>query len=101
MLRWRLDSIILFLFRDRLKEVYGISPSHYQKQLLPLQNFDKPDLSLSHIVVEEGEPLISEGGRLSNTAENNGSAAGFQWYRWLLSFQVRQNARRKNRRRSS
>ena len=48
-------------FSRSFKEVYGISPSHYQKQLLPLQNFDKPDLSLSHIVVEEGEPLISEG----------------------------------------
>ena len=41
-------------FSRSFKEVYGISPSHYQKQLLPLQNFDKPDLSLSHIVVEEG-----------------------------------------------
>lgn len=48
-------------FSRSFKEVYGISPSHYQKQLLPLQNFDKPDLSLSHIVVEEGEPLIIEG----------------------------------------
>ncbi|WP_291292860.1 helix-turn-helix domain-containing protein [Enterococcus sp.] len=48
-------------FSRSFKEVYAISPSYYQKHQIPLHNFEKPDLSLSHIVVEEGEPLISEG----------------------------------------
>ena len=43
------------------KETYGITPSQYRDKPIGLQNFDKPDLSLGYIVVDEGVPLISDG----------------------------------------
>jgi AraC family transcriptional regulator len=43
------------------KETYGITPSQYREELIGLQNFVKPDLLLSYIVVDEGVPLISDG----------------------------------------
>lgn len=43
------------------KETYGITPSQYRDKPIGLQNFDKPDLSLGYIVIDEGVPLISDG----------------------------------------
>ncbi len=43
------------------KETYGITPSQYRDKLIHLHNFDKPDLLLGHVVVDEGVPLISDG----------------------------------------
>ncbi len=42
-------------------QTYGITPSQYRSKPIGLQNFEKPDLFLNHIVVNEGEPLISDG----------------------------------------
>lgn len=43
------------------KETYGITPSQYRDKPIDLHNFEKPDLLLGQIVVDEGVPLISEG----------------------------------------
>lgn len=43
------------------KETYGITPSQYRDKPVRLQNFDRPDLLLSYVVIDEGVPLISEG----------------------------------------
>lgn len=43
------------------KETYGITPSQYRDKPIGLQNFDKPDLLLGYLVVDEGVPLISDG----------------------------------------
>lgn len=43
------------------KETYKLTPSQYREKPVNLQNFDKPDLLLSYLVVEEGVPLISDG----------------------------------------
>ncbi len=48
-------------FTRAFKETYGITPSQYREKPIGLQNFDKPDLSLGYIVVDEGVPLISDG----------------------------------------
>lgn len=48
-------------FTRAFKETYGITPSQYRDKPVMLQNFDKPDLLLGYIVVDEGVPLISEG----------------------------------------
>lgn len=48
-------------FTRAFKETYGITPSQYRDESIGLQNFDKPDLSLGYIVVDEGVPLISDG----------------------------------------
>lgn len=48
-------------FTRAFKETYGITPSQYRNNPVGLQNFDKPDLLLGYIVVDEGVPLISDG----------------------------------------
>lgn len=48
-------------FTRAFKETYGITPSQYRDKPVGLQNFDKPDLLLGYIVVDEGVPLISDG----------------------------------------
>ncbi len=48
-------------FTRAFKETYGITPSQYRERPIGLQNFDKPDLLLGYLVVDEGVPLISEG----------------------------------------
>jgi AraC family transcriptional regulator len=48
-------------FTRAFKETYGITPSQYRDKPMGLQNFDKPDLLLGYIVVDEGVPLISDG----------------------------------------
>ncbi len=48
-------------FTRAFKETYGITPSQYRDKPIGLQNFDKPDLLLGYIVVDEGVPLISDG----------------------------------------
>lgn len=42
-------------------KTYGISPSEYRSKRISLQNFEKPDLLLSYLVISEGVPLISDG----------------------------------------
>lgn len=48
-------------FTRAFKETYGITPSEYRDNPIGLQNFDKPDLLLGYLVVDEGVPLISDG----------------------------------------
>ncbi|TCL61240.1 AraC family transcriptional regulator [Kineothrix alysoides] len=48
-------------FTRAFKETYGITPSQYRDKPVSLQNFDKPDLLLGYIIIDEGVPLISEG----------------------------------------
>jgi len=43
------------------KETYGLTPAEYRANPLSLNDFDRPDLSLYYIMVDEGVPLISEG----------------------------------------
>ena len=43
------------------KETYGLSPSEYRNKPIVLNNFDKPNLLLNYIMVDEGVPLITEG----------------------------------------
>ncbi|SHL10608.1 AraC family transcriptional regulator [Anaerocolumna jejuensis DSM 15929] len=48
-------------FTRAFEETYGITPSQYRDKPIGLQNFDKPDLLLGYIVIDEGVPLISDG----------------------------------------
>lgn len=43
------------------KEAYGMTPEAYRNAPVPLNQFDKPDLSLLYIMMDEGVPLISDG----------------------------------------
>ena len=48
-------------FTRAFKETYGITPSQYRNKPVGLQNFDKPDLLLGYVIIDEGVPLISDG----------------------------------------
>ena len=48
-------------FTRAFKETYGITPAQYRNNPVGLDNFDKPDLLLNYIMVDEGVPLISDG----------------------------------------
>ena len=49
------------VFARAFKDAYGITPTVYRESDINLRNFDKPNLLLSHTMVETGEPLISDG----------------------------------------
>jgi AraC family transcriptional regulator len=48
-------------FSRAFKATYGLSPSEYRDNIVGLNNFDKPNLLLNYVMVEEGVPLITEG----------------------------------------
>jgi len=48
-------------FTKAFKEAYGITPTEYRDSSVELNNFDKPDLSLNYVMVDEGMPLIADG----------------------------------------
>lgn len=48
-------------FTRAFKDTYGITPAQYRNNNISLDNFDKPDLLLYYIMVDEGVPLISDG----------------------------------------
>jgi len=48
-------------FSRAFKEAYGLSPSEYRSSPVALDNFDKPNLLLNYVMVDEGVPLITEG----------------------------------------
>ena len=48
-------------FTKAFKHAYGITPSEYRDKPIQLESFDKPNLLLNYVMVEEGVPLITEG----------------------------------------
>lgn len=48
-------------FTRAFKAAFGLTPSEYRKNPLPLNSMTKPELILQHIVVDEGVPLVTDG----------------------------------------
>ena len=48
-------------FTRAFKDTYGITPMQYRNRQIELENFEKPNLLLNYVMVDEGVPLISEG----------------------------------------
>jgi len=48
-------------FSRAFKDAYGLPPSEYRDKPAGLNHFDKPNLLLNYVMVDEGVPLISEG----------------------------------------
>jgi len=48
-------------FTRAFKEVYGMTPEQYRGKPVLLNRFDKPDLLLGYVLIDEGVPLISDG----------------------------------------
>lgn len=48
-------------FSRAFKAAYGLSPSQYRSNPIGLNFFDKPNLLLNYVMVDEGVPLLTEG----------------------------------------
>lgn len=48
-------------FTRAFKEAYGMTPESYREHPVMLNQFDKPDLLLHYVLIDEGVPLISDG----------------------------------------
>lgn len=48
-------------FTRAFKSAYGITPAQYREDPVALDDFDKPDLLLNYVTIDEGVPLISDG----------------------------------------
>jgi len=48
-------------FTRAFKSIYGITPVGYRDSPVGLHHFDKPDLLLNYVMIDEGVPLIHEG----------------------------------------
>jgi AraC family transcriptional regulator len=48
-------------FTRAFKKAFDMTPEQYREQQVCLNQFDKPDLLLNYIMIDEGVPLISEG----------------------------------------
>ncbi|MBP1045988.1 helix-turn-helix domain-containing protein [Enterococcus sp. BWM-S5] len=48
-------------FTRAFKKAYGMTPEYYRESPVMLNQFDKPDLSLNYVMIDEGVPLISDG----------------------------------------
>lgn len=48
-------------FTRAFKEAFDITPEQYRESPMGLNQFDKPDLLLGYILIDEGVPLISDG----------------------------------------
>lgn len=45
-------------FTRVFKETYGMTPDEYRKDLPMLNTFDRPQVSMNYVLVEEGVPLV-------------------------------------------
>jgi len=48
-------------FTRAFKDAYGLTPSQFRNSPARLNHFDKPNLLLNYVMVDEGVPLITEG----------------------------------------
>ncbi len=48
-------------FTKAFKEAYGMTPEAYREHPVMLNQFDRPDLLLRYVMIDEGVPLISDG----------------------------------------
>ncbi len=48
-------------FTRAFKEAYGMTPEQFRERPVMLNQFDKPDLLLNYVMIDEGVPLISDG----------------------------------------
>jgi len=48
-------------FTKAFKEAYRITPTQYRESSVGLSHFDKPNLLLNYVMIDEGVPLISNG----------------------------------------
>lgn len=64
-------------FTRAFKDAYAITPAQYRNKPVVLNNFDKPDLLLSYVMVDEGVPLISNGLVLEYNRKNLDKAINF------------------------
>ena len=49
------------VFSRTFKDAYRLTPAQYREHPVALNQFDKPDLLLNYVLIDEGAPLISEG----------------------------------------
>lgn len=73
-------------FSRAFKETYGLSPSEYRDKPVGLNNFDKPNLLLNYVMVDEGVPLISEGIVLEYNRKTLDKPINFLGVKGLWSF---------------
>ena len=64
-------------FARSFKETYGVTPANYRDNPIFLHHFDKPDLLLAYVVVDEGMPLVSEGMVLEMSQRSTARPADF------------------------
>jgi len=48
-------------FTRAFKDAYGFTPTAYRENPVLLHSFNKPDLMLGYVMIDEGVPLISDG----------------------------------------
>ena len=48
-------------FTRAFKDAYGFTPTEYRSNPVMLNNFNKPDLLLGYVMIDEGVPLVSDG----------------------------------------